>query len=113
MTLDQAQEILCEFMEGRDPRNAVSVKRGTKVLDIDSLHWWIARWRAGNWEFAPRTLDLDALHEIEERLTDEQWIAYVDALIAIMPQRLPRKGEIVHATAEQKIMALAETLGGK
>jgi len=30
-----------------------------------------------------------------------------------MPQRLPRKGEIVHATAEQKIMALAETLGGK
>ena len=50
------------------------------------------------------------LHEVEARLTDEQWLAYVDALIAAMPQKFPRKGEVIHATAEQKLRALAEVL---
>lgn len=57
------------------------------------------------------TLTLDRCHEVEARLSDEQWGAYGIVLAEIL-QSTERKFArgLIHATAKQKIAALAAVL---
>jgi hypothetical protein len=57
-----------------------------------------------------RLLTLDALHEVEERLTNEQWWAYEAALTEGPFGTGDHFRQIVHATTAQKIKALAAVL---
>jgi hypothetical protein len=53
------------------------------------------------------TLDLDALHEVEARLTYAQWDGYGAAMASLVGRTAPN---LLHASAEQKIKALAAVL---
>lgn len=91
-------ETICNFMEPN-----------AEALATDDLHWHgIVSKPGGGWRISgPRTLDLDALWEVEELLTDEQWDAYQQLMLPIRTGRRYRSG---HATAEQKIKAIAKVL---
>ena len=75
------------------------------------MNWWIEI--RGKHLPHPRLHTLDALHEVEARLTDSQWALYAHALcsgydyddIGLMLYR-----DWIHATAEKKIKALAAVL---
>jgi len=74
--------------------------------------WW--EWRSprvgAKWpgERGPSTKvnSLDALHEVEARLTDEQWIDYGNDLVHQTPVDQFARG-LVHADATTRIRALA------
>lgn len=92
-------EVICTWMQGFDPRAPQSFR-----FNIDNLTWWGARFDAGEWEYFTRTLTLDALWEVEEQLIQEghgdryrKFLVHQDCYFW-------------HATAEQKIMALASVL---
>jgi hypothetical protein len=102
------EEIICAWME---PRPTKSPLRRDEL----SRHWW--QWNRFDAAWGPRYLTLDALWEVEERLTDEQRLDYRESLVA--PHR--DSGErglplvmlywvLLHATPEQKIRALAQVL---
>jgi hypothetical protein len=110
------QEVVCAWMETRP-------KDGTHPQDVSEIGWWKAvytlqpqqRWR---W-FADgdKTDSLDALWEVEERLTDQQWGEYWKAAAeTLKPDDKVRLafGEHFrywsHLDAEQKIKALASVL---
>jgi hypothetical protein len=61
-------------------------------------------------------LTLNECHEVEERLTDEQWAAYGEIHFlraeALCGGRDDFRKGMLHATAEQKIAALASVLRG-
>jgi hypothetical protein len=95
-------EVLCDFM---DPKHVTDWwGRDEQVLG-----------KPPHYDF-PRDLDLDALHEIESRLTDEQWDEYVDVLSTTatgIPYGCNRNNysrRIIHATAGEKKIALAKVL---
>jgi hypothetical protein len=55
--------------------------------------------------------DLNAVHELEEKLDDSQKILYVAKLSQILsPSKFPQSFRILHATAEQRCEALGLTL---
>ncbi len=60
----------------------------------------------------PIALDLEALHEVEAKLADIQWLLYCTALSdGTADVDLPHTAwRNIHATAEQKITALANVL---
>jgi hypothetical protein len=97
--------IICAFMEPRPDH----LQQGTCTTN----GWWVRR-IGGECEAA--SLTLDALHEVEEKLTDEQWDAYYhqfgaygrEGLTWTAPDRLYKWA--LHASAEQKIKALAAVL---
>lgn len=103
-------EVICQWMEPK-PKTICGSLEHTAALR--SIKWWIVKPRGAHLgepvDWTPCLLGLDRLHEIEAKLSEEQWLNYVDALITLMP-KFPRKGEIVHASAEQKIKALAAVL---
>jgi hypothetical protein len=100
------EEVLATFMETKPNGGG---RRGS--------HWWW--YRSGlnsgaGWR--PRSLDLDALHEVEARLTDEQWDKYQRGLSVYCGSEL-RAGDVrasirqmIHALPVQKIRALAAVL---
>jgi len=51
--------------------------------------------------------DLNAMHEAEKALSEEQWIAYIEILGTVMPDA--RLRSYVHATAAQRAKAFLET----
>jgi hypothetical protein len=96
------EELICRFME------PVPGFRG-----IDYPHsvggWWIAE--NGKQSRPADSITLDALHEVEERLTEKQGWDYLAALqseTADIPGWAFR--HLWHATAKQKIAALAKVL---
>lgn len=108
------EEVICEWME---PRPDV-VDDGA---DPNACYKWPHRWwkwyrdRNGH---LPRELDLNALHEVEARLSDKQWLDYrrefrlvVERVNGTWPLG-QRSKDMLHATAEQKIRALASVLRG-
>jgi len=110
MTREQAMplsdaEVICMWMEPR-PKDG----SGSKVATPES-RWWVysyeVRVHIFHWKWHPNTLDLDALHEVEAKLSDEQQWAYIEALRG--KYNMPT-WHFVHASAEQKIKALAITL---
>lgn len=95
------EETICAFMEPKPRHKPVGCMK--------QYHWWIYRAMTHPYWF-PVPLTLDRLHEVEERLTDEQWSNYANALVDTFHQRFPRFAEVIHATAAQKITALAAVL---
>lgn len=93
------KEFICQFMETKpDPNTHGGTCRSPKG-------WWF--WY-GKWETTKLTLD--ALWEVEERLTDEQWQEYDAELGGSTTSVLSPNFGMIHATAEQKIKALASVL---
>jgi hypothetical protein len=102
-------EVICTWMEPK-PESAPPSWGDNPVGNING--WWIA---TGSGRIEHRILTLDALWEVEERLTEEQWTRYRVALTAPVLGASGRHIEgynrmMWHATAEQKIKALAEAL---
>jgi hypothetical protein len=86
------EEMICNFMEPKPEGRPSSYGSGEV--------WWRWGWRYIGW--LPRPLTLDALWEVEARLTDEQCSRYTRELV-MLPW-------LWHATAAQKIKALAAVL---
>jgi hypothetical protein len=97
------KEVICTFMEPfPDPKygNAKSV-------------WWPLAMKFATDRLLPRytrELDLDALHEVEARLTDEQWIEYGSLINLSGNQNHYYMKRLIHASTEQKIKVLTAVL---
>ena len=107
------EEVICMWMEpNADSRS-----------DND-FEWWGQSWKKGERTLFPRKLDLDALHEVEGRLTDEQWKFYDQQLeTGVWPapqevywnshqamETLYLRRLMIHADAPTRIKALASML---
>lgn len=100
------EEVICEWMEPKpedlNPHVGLLVSKG---------EWWYRYTLDKTWTACKP--NLDRLHEVEARLTDEQWERYLDQLVdddAISGYQTER--DICHATAAQKIAALAAVIRG-
>jgi hypothetical protein len=72
--------------------------------------WWLAHIGYGVYVANRRKVrSLDALHEVEARLTDEQWWIYMGGIIPRGHQAQQLRFAL-HASAEQKIETLATVL---
>lgn len=91
------EEVICTFMEPKP--------RFTEVPDVSVGRWWV--WFADANE--PIALTLDRLHLVEARLTN-QWGSYVNEMLKDNPSVWTEAKLLLHATAEQKIRALASVL---
>ncbi len=102
-------EVICGFMEPRPSR-----QRG------DSAGCPGQFWRYDRETHAdlgvPARLTLDALREVEERLTGKQWSNYIARIFEETNSQGATVGgrwrHVIHASAEQKIRALAAVLRG-
>ncbi|SRR5260370_1379040 len=93
------EEVICGWME---PRPSGSL---TNLL----ADWWLFRSVNAGW--VPRTLTLDRLWNVEERLTEKQRDPYLDVIVRNTGLGPTTAGwDMAHATAAQKIKALAEVL---
>lgn len=104
-------EILCGFMEKR-PEAGPWSHRPWRSLSRGG--WWTAS-DDRNPDTAPDVwfpvaLTLDRLRLVEARLTDMQWLLYQTALSGDTPEDQVRWRDLIHASAEQKITALAAVL---
>ncbi len=105
-------ELICAFME---PKPTVRNPHG------DNEVWWQWGWRFTGPSlpqqetshedcWLPRKLTLDALREVEARLTYEQQWSYIEALRD--KQVTAPTWWYLHASAEQKIKALSSVIRG-
>lgn len=100
------EEIICEFME---PRSHERPGQTTPKALLGSP-WW--DWAISYGAF-PKSLTLDRLHEVEARLTDEQWVNYIaELLLGTYDDITGTHRRLVHASTTQKIKALASVLKG-
>jgi hypothetical protein len=100
------EEIICGWME---PKPWEEPGQTTPKALLGSS-WW--DWAISYGSF-PKPLTLDRLHEVEGRLTDEQWGQYATALSDLTPEYtgiVQTMKLYIHATAAQKIKALAAVL---
>jgi hypothetical protein len=104
------QEVICAWMERRP-------KDGDSPQTVSESGWWAAIWSVFNqrWQWHPdnrRTESLDALWEVEERLTGAQSWPYSDLLCRAVWEAAGSEVTfaVIHATPEQKIRALAQVL---
>jgi hypothetical protein len=107
------REIICAWMEPRPERGPWDCR---PWRSRSPNGWWQAhdsrRMDAPN-DWYPKPLDLDSLHEVEARLTNEQWAYFMAALLPeefTPPFPLTAFQAVTHAAAEQKIAALATVL---
>lgn len=118
--LDEARRVICEWMQEK-PKDG----HGPRVETPEMVgHWWyynystrpvIATEPHGRREFvwtwhANESLTLDDLHQVEERLSDKQWDRYDRLLGRISRSGLTPHFGYIHASAEQKSIALAAVL---
>lgn len=103
------QELVCNFME---PRPALPDYWADTQSSPDN--WWtLIAIAGGSMKWWPRTMDLEALHKVEENLSDEQWMVYQNNLFdQIGPVASFSEGinKLIHATADQRTGALAKVL---
>jgi hypothetical protein len=95
------EEVICGWMEPKPPER-------NRSTDKSTADWWALDLYGVYWN--PRSLTtLDALHEVEARLTDAQQLAY---WLALSRGGEPKRGywRIVHATSARKIKVLAEVI---
>jgi len=101
------EAVICDFMEpGADAR-----------ADSD-FEWWGQIWSNGMRTIHPRNLTLDALWEVEERLKPDytKWQQYIDLMMGRKLYHFRKIldyadiTDVAHATAAQKIKALATVL---
>ena len=96
------EEKICEWMDPVPGFRGVDYPYSVKG-------WWI---REAGEEKHPAPLTLDRLHEVEARLSDEQWDTYAE-LLHDQWAKDPLRGlwrYYIHATAAQKIAALAAVI---
>jgi hypothetical protein len=104
------QEVICAWMEPKPRLTKSGQFHANEKRWANDLHWWDYRPTTSPYLF-PCPLTLDALWEVEERLTDGQWRKYYDALcISCEPKLKFGMYDVIHATPEQKIKALAAVL---
>lgn len=100
------EETICEWMQPKPVR--------VWSRDSGGREWWSAVWSSETgWQFHPILLTLDALWEVEERLTEEQWRKYESMSVGWWsdgPKIISGFRAAVHATTEQKIAALAQVI---
>jgi arabinogalactan endo-1,4-beta-galactosidase len=89
---------------------AIAEALGKAVEWHDKVPYWLGMWSSvgeGNESFAEfnPAYDLNAIHEAEKMLNNEQWVAYGKELsrLKVFP--------MVHATARQRAEAFLKTLG--
>src|SRR5438552_14772929 len=104
------KEIICTFMEPRDKY------RVGGICPRSMLDWWQSDCQSLTDNF-PVKLTLDHLREVEARLTNEQWLAYMGnlwgaPLDVLEVLEISHVKNMLHASAEQKIKALASVIGG-
>ncbi len=97
------EEVICAFMEPKPT--------GSWVRDVQPTWWYFSTydfplgWHA-------KAITLDALWEVEQRLSREQINRYIAELLRVTlpPDRGAYDWRLIHATAAQKIAALASVL---
>ncbi len=116
------EEIICGWMEPKPPEDSAPLSRTYRGDIFSDGEFWMADEYTTVWHVVPLTLDLDALHLVEARLTDIQWATYQLALASVIdPKKRISEQELLamrpwvwklfqHASAEQKIKALAAVL---
>ena len=110
ITLQEALEAVCEFME-RCPATLPLDFRPWRGISLGG--WWVSTPIVKmECVWTPCTLDLDRLREVEERLSLEQWSDYDRLLSSSREQTKKAHWWAIHASAEQKTMALATVIGG-
>lgn len=104
------EELICTFMEPNPPAPEQAYQQSP-------IGWWVCRFSVMGqrliWLTGDKVYSLDGLHEVEAKLSAEQQGRYLDVLV---PDAMAKVGWIwrsVHASAEQKIQALAEVLRGE
>jgi len=113
--LARDRETICGWMEPRPTSKEGSAER---LRDLGRVQWWRGQFvpphRSGEW--CPVYLSLDALHRVEERLNDRQRQRYAELLLGVTSDRIRHRFDYAdaaalwHATAEQKIRALANVI---
>lgn len=100
------QEVICAWMEPQPLLSEGAMQEARQPYP----YWWTVHDEiAGEWQ--PRILALDALREVEARLTYAQWSDYSHGLgFASFGEPVVRAKLLIHASAEQKIEALAAIL---
>jgi hypothetical protein len=93
------EEIIATFMESKPDYHLC-------FWECSKLGWWI---RGVN-TVHPTPLTLDRLHEVESRLTKPEWMRYWSLLEIVGDLGNHYKIRMIHATAAQKIEALANVL---
>lgn len=102
-------EIVASFME---PKPALPARYSPGRLS-DSGWWELVPIDGGGMEWCPAALTLDKLREVQARLTTEQRMAYYLQLWPVCPPvGIEGCWALLHASAEQKVAALAELLAG-
>lgn len=107
-------EVICGWMQ---PKPALRQTEGEWELAIcaTSLGWWLLTTtgyeRGDEPIIVPADLTLDRLREVEARLTEEQWVHY-GILMENRPVGMRLSKALLHASADQKIKALAAVLRG-
>lgn len=102
MTAFSDAEVICRFMCAKP-----------EVGAAHSLGWWVWNFREADWQ--PRTLDLDALWEVEQKLTHgEQINTYIAELLymTMAPDTGRYDWRLIHANVAQKQSALANVIRG-
>ena len=100
-----AEAIICNFMEPMPEHRPYSWQSPIKWGNWSPRGWWRSERGPevhGHW--APRNFTLDALWEVEERLIEQ------GAADTYRAQLVREDAYFWHATAAQKIKALAEVL---
>ena len=97
--------VIARFMESR-PTWDPSLP-GTRLTETE---WWVSDYSGLPWEWRPKKLTLDRLWLVEAKLTPEQVLEY-DRVLAASGSQSPRSF-VWHATAEQKVTALAIVIAG-
>lgn len=94
-------EIICDWMELQE-----RIQEGGQLWKPSLWHLWFSDQTGRP---LPVVLTLDALWKVEELLNDRQWVRYIELLGCGC--RLLRVRRQIHATAQDKITALAAVLG--
>jgi hypothetical protein len=107
-------EALCDFMESGPTKGPFDFR---PWRSNSPMGWWKAypdssECPAPN-EWVPVKLTLGRLHEVEARLTEEQWWLYESELSRVARHLNSTALGFIHASAEQKIAALATVLRAK
>lgn len=106
-------EVIASFMDGPKPDircEEVEWPFVGRNANGRRYTWW--RWERNCYGHLTIDISLNECHAVEARLTDEQWWAYERELRSVPFDGLMNTAArvFVHATAEQKIKALASVL---